>query len=163
MASKTTFKTVKNKIPDLLKKIKKLNDQKVEIGYFEEQGKHPNSDVGYAQMAAWLEYGTIKTRPYPLFHRVIEFYENPRSSKIIKKALKDYFKVSSTSDYTVVLKSVGQGYLNIIKRGMGKPSVVGNSNAPSTIAIKGKDSPWIDTGILKSKISYKFNGQLFTP
>ena len=160
MKSKLIVK--KNNIPKLMKRLNALSKQETDIGYFSSQGKHSESDVGYAQMAAWLEYGTKKTRAYPLFHRIVEFYERPNKSKIIKNALQGYLSnLDSGKSYNVVLKSIGEGYASIIRNSMGKPSRTGNSNAPSTIAIKGKNTPWIDTGELKQKIAYRFNGQVF--
>lgn len=155
--------TNKNNIPKLMKRIQALTNKNTEIGYFSSQPNHSESGIGYAQMAAWLEYGTKKTRAYPLFHRTVEFFEHPSKSNIIKSSLKGYFNnLDSSKQYNVVLSSIGKGYAEIIQAGMGKPHRTGNSNAPSTIAVKGNNSPWIDTGELKQNISYRFNGTLFT-
>lgn len=155
--------TKKNNIPRLMKRIQALTTKTTEVGYFSSQPSHSESGIGYAQMAAWLEYGTKKTRAYPLFHRTIEFFEHPSKSNIIKSSLKGYFNnLDSSKQYSVVLNSIGKGYAEIIQAGMGKPHRTGNSNAPSTIAVKGRNSPWIDTGELKQNISYRFNGTLFT-
>lgn len=153
----------KNNVPKLLKRIKELHGKTSEVGYFSSQPNHSESGVGYAQMAAWLEYGTKNTRAYPLFHRTVEFFEHPSKSNIIKSSLKNYLNdLDSYKKYSVVLNSIGKGYAEIIQAGMGKPHRTGNSNAPSTIAVKGNNSPWIDTGELKQNISYRFNGTLFT-
>lgn len=155
--------TKKNNIPKLMKRIQALTNKTTEVGYFSSQPSHSESGIGYAQMAAWLEYGTKKTRAYPLFHRTVEFFEHPSKSNIIKNSLKGYFNnLDSNKQYTVILNSIGKGYAEIIQAGMGKPHRTGNSNAPSTIAVKGSNSPWIDTGELKQNISYRFNGTLFT-
>lgn len=153
----------KNNIPKLMKRIQALTNKTTEVGYFSSQPSHSESGIGYAQMAAWLEYGTKKTRAYPLFHRTVEFFEHPSKSNIIKSSLKGYFNnLDSSKQYNVVLSSIGKGYAEIIQAGMGKPHRTGNSNTPSTVAAKGNNSPWIDTGELKQNISYRFNGTLFT-
>ena len=155
--------TKKNNIPRLMKRIQALTTKTTEVGYFSSQPSHSESGIGYAQMAAWLEYGTKKTRAYPLFHRTVEFFEHPSKSNIIKSSLKGYFNnLDSNKQYTVILNSIGKGYAEIIQAGMGKPGRVGNSNTQSTISIKGRNEPWIDTGELKQKISYRFNGQVFS-
>lgn len=155
--------TKKNNIHNLMKRIQALHSKTTEVGYFSSQPNHSESGIGYAQMAAWLEYGTKKTRAYPLFHRTVEFFEHPSKSNIIKSSLKGYFNsLDSSKQYNVVLSSIGKGYAEIIQAGMGKPHRTGNSNASSTIAVKGNNSPWIDTGELKQNISYRFNGTLFT-
>ncbi len=155
--------TKKNNIPKLMKRVKELINKTTEVGYFSSQPNHSESGIGYAQMAAWLEYGTKKTRAYPLFHRTVEFFEHPSKSNIIKNSLKGYFNsLDSNKQYTIILNSIGKGYAEIIQAGMGKPGRVGNSNTQSTIDIKGRNEPWIDTGELKQNISYRFNGTLFT-
>lgn len=152
----------KNNINKLMKRLTDIHTKVVETGYFSSQGKHSTSDVGYAQMASWLEFGTKTNRAYPLFHRTVEFFERPSESKVIKSALTSYFtNLNNSKKYTQVLTSIGSGYAEIIQSGMGNPSRTGNSNAPSTITRKGSNTPWVDTQELKQNISYRFNGKVF--
>lgn len=146
----------------LLSKLKKIHQESVSVGYFQEQGEH-YSGMTYPELMAVLEFGTKDGRipPRLMKHKVAYFFNPPASNKVIKNSLSDYFKVRSNTSITQTFTKIAEEYRHSMWQLFGN---IRPSNADVTIRLKGFNSPYIDTGDLNRNLSYKlsFNGTVIT-
>ena len=141
-----TMKTVKRDISlNQLKEFNKaLSKQYITYGVHKDKGTEMRGNVNEATIASFIEFGTglIPARP-----AIRTFLVSPKSRKALLKeesvdmavAIK---KKSPDLFWGKVANFVGKHIRDRILGGL-KPS-----NAPSTIARKGFDLPWVDTGRL---------------
>lgn len=100
-----------------------------------------------AQAAFWLEFGTKRQPPRPAIRTMIA-EKSPGWGESLA-----YLAKVTNYDAERMLTNMGEGIL-----GQMRESIVNwNSppNAKLTQYIKGKDSPWIDEGILLNSTSYE--------
>lgn len=135
------------KIKALRKKLTKLNDQKVFIGYFNDQGEHKDSGLRYVDLMAIHEFGApdenIPSRPVMnLTQEGGLFTEQDRTA--IREAFKGVF--IKNIPVSNALDKIGMYYKN-----KGK-NIFGSSLLQDTVE---GNPPLIDTSELKDNFSYR--------
>lgn len=150
---KANLKAQKNLIRRFNRKLNMLSGRVVEVGHFAGD-KHPTADVDYATLAKWLEYGTeggIKAyRPLAAVHLLHPIKNDKSLQKLIMKYLKE-----TGLNVNQVFEAIGEEYEKLLKQTYGDTSVL-PSNSKETIRDKnGRDTPLIDTGLLRDAITHK--------
>mgnify|MGYP004620081547 CR=1 FL=1 len=123
-----------------------FTNKKLKVGIFESAKYDDGTPV--AQVAFWQEFGTSKIPMRPFFRNAIA--KNTRKwGDSVKTAL------IGTNDSEKALKMLGEimrGDIVLSLTNLNTPP-----NAPSTIKQKGSSNPLIDTGLLRSSISWELN------
>lgn len=135
---------LKSKINEKLNGILDKNNLKLKVGFFE-TAKYENGDY-VAQIAKIQEYGTLKIPKRPFFRTAIA--KNQKKWLNILKS-----QLMQSSDIELAYNQVGE-----IARGDVVLSINSTNtppNAKSTIKAKGSSKPLIDTGFLRSSVSFK--------
>lgn len=121
-----------------------FTDKKLKVGIFESAKYDDGTPV--AQVAFWQEFGTARIPMRPFMRNAI--VKNTRKwGDSVKTAL------IGTNDSEKVLKMLGEimrGDIVLSLTNLNTPP-----NAPSTIKQKGSSNPLIDTGLLRSSISWE--------
>jgi len=155
---KITASIQKGKTKDLdklAKKFKELQNQYVEIGYFDNE-MHSEAEMSYASLMTILEFGSPENNipaRYP-FHQVAHT-KLPSDNAGVKKAIKDHLKnIMGKSDSSDLLAYIGKYYQKELKAIFGDTSRL-EPNAPATVAIKGRNEPLVDTQELRDNLGYR--------
>ena len=123
-----------------------FTNKTLKVGIFESAKYDDGTPV--AQVAFWQEFGTSKIPMRPFFRNAIA--KNTRKwGDSVKTAL------IGTNDSEKALKMLGEimrGDIVLSLTNLNTPP-----NAPSTIKQKGSSNPLIDTGLLRSSISWELN------
>lgn len=123
-----------------------FTDKKLKVGIFESAKYDDGTPV--AQVAFWQEFGTTKIPMRPFLRNAIA--KNMRKwGDSVKTAL------IGTNDSEKALKMLGEimrGDIVLSLTNLNTPP-----NAPSTIKQKGSSNPLIDTGLLRSSISWELS------
>lgn len=142
---------VTRKTSDFWKQLRadKVLKGKVYIGINEGSGGHDDADATVAEIARWLHDGT-ETIPARPFLSVPLSAERPEVQAIVKRVVTGVAQQKITMDQGLKLLGVwGRNeVVKYINEGVPPP------NAESTIEAKGSSKPLIDTGQLKSSISF---------
>lgn len=121
-----------------------FTNKKLKVGIFESAKYDDGTPV--AQVAFWQEFGTAKIPMRPFLRNAIA--KNTRKwSDSVKTA------IISSNDSEKALKVLGEimrGDIVLSLTNLNTPP-----NAPSTIKQKGSSNPLIDTGLLRSSISWE--------
>lgn len=123
---------------------------RVVVGVPEGAGTHGDTQKTVALVAQWLHDGTatIPARPFlsvPLDGRTAAVQ---KMAQRVSKAVLDG-KLTEEAALTILGQWARDHVLQAINAGFPPP------NAPSTVAAKGSSTPLIDTGQLKSSISFE--------
>lgn len=159
-ASKMLIKAKKKKVvvkdrgfSERQKELRKFNRATFAIGVFAEEGSKEYADgTTVADVAAWNEYGVpgkIPARPF-----VGGYLEEKRPA--IQELLKRLAAGVAAGTYSAEEAAERAG--STLAGGMKKRIAEGSAftpNAPSTVARKGSSKPLIDTGQLRSAITYE--------
>lgn len=119
----------------------------VTVGIHEDTGNHPDAGMTNAKLGAILNYGIpgkIPPRPW-----LIPGYK--QGEKRYTKDLKH--SIESGLNLPTAMLRIGSLATGEVQKYMTDLRVP--PNAPLTIALKGSDNPLIDTGLLRSSITYK--------
>ncbi len=125
-----------------------ITDEFVTVGIHEEAGTHDETGINNAQLGAIQEFGTDNGRipPRPWLVPGVNS-GNEEYLKIITDAAEKQQPLSGALEQVgVVAASKVQIYMTELKT---------PPNAPSTIKKKGSSNPLIDTGELRSSVTYK--------
>jgi hypothetical protein len=132
--------------------IKKLDNQKVEVGYFSSQGKH-YSGYSYPALAQALSLGVFPNglvrTPMPFLERIGDraFLSMGRSIKV-KRAFRTWGrKLDKKGNPLVLLNAIGEYFILQSKDVFGNPSYFPESPNNKT--------PVFETGQLKRKLTYR--------
>lgn len=150
--------TGRNKLQNLIKGLQRIDGQHVDIGYFSEQGKHPEAKhLTYPQLMAIHELRS----PYdPMYRPAFKFATIIYKHKFLAnndKVLKEYFdKCATTSSQPVktTLDKIGVNGINMIKPVFGDRGIL-TPNTPGVAASKGFNAPLIEYGYLKEALAFK--------
>lgn len=159
-ASKKLIKAKKKKVvvkdrgfSERQRELRKFNRATFAIGVFAEEGSKEYADgTTIADVAAWNEYGVpgkIPARPF-----VGGYLEEKRPA--IQELLKRLSAGVAAGKYSAEEAAERAG--STLAGGMKKRIAEGSAfapNAPSTVARKGSSKPLIDTGQLRSAITYE--------
>jgi hypothetical protein len=157
LTAKITKKS--NKLDEMVKQLMLIHNKKVEVGHFAEQGVHSKTGLSYIEMMKLHHTGYqisafqfVPPRPVlDVLGFKIRNLKNITLRKIIKNWSKREFNLFS---HKKLLEDLGIA-IGKIERGIFGNTSLLESNAPLTIAIKGKDAPLVDTGELKNKVAFK--------
>lgn len=148
------IKTKINRSGDFYKKLsylKKLDNQSVSVGHFESQGLH-SSGKSYVNLMKEHHTGDEITPPRPVLTILNFRLRGYLSSSEAKSLLKRWAKDPKNID--LFLSSLGKKIAQQEKQIFGNNTELA-SNAPLTQKLKGRDSPLVDTGELRSKVAYR--------
>lgn len=160
----------KNFLGNLRKRLLEIDGSSVEVGYFKENGYHEEAELTYAQLFAIQSLGAssagIPARPvldlnFQLWNPLDK---NTYVKRLLKRHLSGIYNKNPAISFSSVLENIGGHYVQSTRDAFGDLSKL-QSNTPYTIARKGKNSPLIESGKLKAKMSYvtSFKGIVVTP
>lgn len=135
--------------------VKSLVATNVKVGYFADQGQHPEAKMSYPELMYLQEVTGIRTRNGRVHRRVFELtmmIEGARLRNATKMALKRNLISGGSMDQ--VKELFGKQASEAIKQNFGNTSLL-PSNAPATIARKGRNSPLIETSSLQDKLTHR--------
>ena len=151
------MKKKNNKLQKLRKRVNNLNDEKVEIGHFQEQGKHSGSDLPYPDLMAIHHFGLGGQLPRQLLTLLVL-----QNRKLTDPKFDALMKVWANSrlfqtDNEKLLSGFGKVFVKKEKELFGKAQ--GNLMPPTQskkrVGVEGPHAPLVDTGELKSKVAFK--------
>lgn len=135
--------------------VKSLVKTNVKVGYFADQGQHPEAKMNYPELMYLQEVKGIRTRNGRVYRRVFELtmmIEGSRLRNNVKVALRR--NLISGGNMDQVKELFGKQASEAIKQNFGNTSLL-PSNAPATIARKGRNSPLIETSSLQDKLTHR--------
>lgn len=118
----------------------------VTVGIHEDTGNHPDAGISNAQLGALLNFGTDKIPPRPWLVPGVES-ATPDIIDTLAAGVESGAPMNQTLEQ---VGAIAAGAAQVYMTELRDPP-----NAPSTIAQKGSDNPLIDTGALRSTVSYK--------
>jgi hypothetical protein len=124
----------------------------VEVGIFEEDGPHPNSDEGLtiAEIALRNEFGDDGTpaRPFMATNYAANEQRYGRlAEKVFASVIRDGLSVEQA------LQTLGAIQASDVKVTINDWTTP--ENAPATVEIKGKNDPLVDSGIMRDHVKFK--------
>lgn len=140
----------KSKLSSLVAKLKALHGQSTKIGYFKEQGLHPNADMPYASLAYIHANAHEFGLPFPTrdifapIKPVVGGY--PAQSKFFKNLLKRHIQLKTSYTLENLLDDIGKKYRDDGKNIFGNTAYLEQTSNPT---------PLIDEGDLKKAFAYK--------
>lgn len=134
--------------------VKELGNSRVEVGHFEEQGKH-SSGYSYVELMKMHHYGHNPegAQPFPERPLIDYFYfknlelQDPR----INQAILAWCKTSPTKESNIKLLDTIGGIMAAKEKELFGQSPPLAPNAES----KGKNSPLVDSGELREKTAHR--------
>lgn len=129
----------------LLNKIKDAENDKVDIGWFNEQGKH-HSGMSYPELAR-VHLNGVRVPKRDILG-VAMFLHNPKTDKAIKRAIRKWLRKNNlaTKDLFLMLGRVEKKNIT---------ETFGNSLLGITL----NPTPLVDTGEWKSKTAFKLRSE----
>lgn len=148
----------RNKLQNLIRGLQKLDGQHTDVGYFKEQGAHPeNPHLTYPELMAIHELRS----PYdPMYRPAFKFATIIYKHKFIKNnadTLSDYLKKIITTNSRPekkLLEDIGVNGIKMIKPVFGDGGIL-TPNTPATAARKGFNAPLIEYGYLREALAIK--------
>lgn len=137
----------KSKLPQLVKRLLRLHEQKASIGYFQDSGTHTLADMSYASLAFIHEFPELGYHAWrPVIGKIKPFRGDGAKKKYFKSLLKDYIQLDSRYEVEDVLTSIGRKYMQEGK------FIFGNS---SMLIVTNNPTPLYDTGELSKNFGFK--------
>ncbi len=151
MSLKVSLKKQGNQFEKLIKQIQNLNNESVQIGHFEKQGKH-ESDFTYPELMSIHHKGNPETSlPARPVLDILFFRHKKLKASPMQVAFKKWGKRKSGNKADkLLLNDIGEFLRDEEKKIFGSGGLVPNAVPP-----KDRNNPLIDTGDLKSKVAYK--------
>lgn len=146
--AKSTLEVKEDLLSEYLSKLIQMDGTVVSYGYYSED-THKPSGQPMGTIAYWLEEGTKHIPSRPFMYQ--SFSEHQMQSRGFKKAVKDY--LYNNKGWELSFSAVGKEGKRLVKEIIEQGDF--QPNSPVTVAIKGSDSPLIDTGYLKNNAKYK--------
>jgi len=138
----------------LKKNLMKLDDSRVQVGWFEGQNYGPDNDnLPIAQVAKWNEEGTRTSPPRP-FMRVGFKSEIQNSKAVFEDIIKSVVDGKSP---LVALKQSSKAFEDMLKDSINKWDSPPNS--PATVDNKGFNNPLIETGTMRDSVSSRIENK----
>ena len=144
----TKFKS-KGKTRKLAAALDELAKEKVQIGWFKEQGNHSSGDsyVDVARTnALGIKDGRLRPRRDP--KAIVENFEKPATQKEVRKIISRKIDNPKKVTNEQVLNEIGQHYQKSLKKKLGVPHPL-NPAGPLN------PDPMLDTGELKDNVGYR--------
>lgn len=155
MRFKSKLKKVGNKFDKLVKGIKDLNNEKVQVGHFKEQGRH-SSGLTYAELMALHNNPQASGKDWPrrpVLDILVHEHRNLNDPEIRRILAKYSSKEPTPQNNEMLLEELGEFLRDEEKSIFGSSKLA--SNAPSTQEIKGRNDPLVDTGDLRDRVAYR--------
>lgn len=147
-----------NRLENLVKNIEDINKQTVDIGFFKQQGTHPESgNLTYPELMAIHE---LREKGDPLRRPVFEVSVQKRGKKFQKEAtdiFKSYVDKWATGrrlSPKTLLGEIGESGIKMVKPTFGDIGLL-KPNTEGVAKSKGKNTPMVDFGYLKEALAYK--------
>lgn len=139
----------------LVKKLQSVHNQRVQTGYFKEQGEHPTAEMTYAELMRIHEYGDGNFPARPVFKNLRFDIRNEIKPHLIKQ-LRMFVK-NPTYTREHLFDSVGKWVAD-------KAFDIFGNRGGNYLTVTYNPSPLIDTGSLESNFAYKvsFIGRVVT-
>jgi hypothetical protein len=118
----------------------------VTVGFHEDGPAYPDGTPP-AQVAAMVEYGAATAPPRPALRNMISNKSPDWAPTATKLLQANNYDTHKTLDQMGAL--IAGEFVEAVKEGYPP------ANAPSTIAKKGFDKPWTDTGHLANSVTWK--------
>lgn len=139
----------------LVKTVKSLVSSDVKVGYFADQGIHPEAHMSYPELMYLQEVTGIQTRNGKVHRRVFELTMMIEGKRLRNNVMASLQKILVRGGNPDSVKELfGKQASEAIKHNFGNTSLL-PSNAPATIARKGRNSPLIETSSLQDKLTYR--------
>jgi hypothetical protein len=138
----------------LVKRVFEFERPRIEVGILEEDGAAPHGGGGdpvtIIEVAVWNEFGT-ENIPARSFIR--EWFDTHESElRVALKALM-ISVVRGQRTKEQILELLGQMAVGQIQERISEG--IPPENAPATVARKGSSTPLVNTGVLRSSVSYR--------
>ena len=137
----------------LIRSVKLLDNKAVSVGFFADQGKHSGSGLAYTNLMYIQEVSGVRTKTGLVHRRLFELTAMRHRNEILNN-LKASIGRNLKNNPKQILEDFGQDVQAKLCDGFGNSALLPH-NAPSTIVDKGSNSPLVDTGELKSKVTYR--------
>lgn len=137
----------------LIRSVRSLDNKVVSVGFFADQGNHSGSKMPYTNLMYIQEVHGVRSKAGLVHRRLFELTAMRHRNEIISN-VKNSISRNFPNSPNQILKDFGQDVQGKLREGFGDTSLLPH-NAPTTIAGKGSNSPLIDTGELKSKVTYR--------
>jgi len=137
----------------LLSSVRQLQNKSVSVGYFNDQGTHPDSHMSYPALMFLQEVYGVKSKNGLVHRRLFEMTLSAQRTDIRQKIRQSVSRNLATSPEQI-LHDFGEDLQKRLKASFGDTSLI-PSNAPSTIKSKGSGLPLIDSGSLRDKLTYR--------
>lgn len=137
----------------LIRSVRSLDNKVVSVGFFADQGNHSGSKMPYTNLIYIQEVHGVKSKAGLVHRRLFELTAMRHRNEIVSN-VKNSISRNFPNSPNQILKDFGQDVQGKLREGFGDTSLLPH-NAPSTIAGKGSNSPLVDTGELKSKVTYR--------
>ncbi|MDU5780053.1 MAG: hypothetical protein E6Z83_04515 [Pantoea sp.] len=137
----------------LIRSVRSLDNKVVSVGFFADQGNHSGSKMPYTNLMYIQEVHGVRSKAGLVHRRLFELTAMQHRNEIVSN-VKNSISRNFPNSPNQILKDFGQDVKGKLREAFGDTSLLPH-NAPSTIAGKGANSPLIDTGELKSKVTYR--------
>lgn len=143
-----------SKIPDLLKRLDKLNGMEVEVGFFEEDRYGPeNHNLPVATVAAYNEFGTTFNPQRPFMTDT--FSENTNQLIMAGQMSQVFGNVLKGGSATQRLLSIlGRITGELMQVSIAQYAAAGGNSAATIKKKDGRDTPLIDTGKMIESVRF---------
>lgn len=139
----------------LIRSVRSLDGKSVSVGFFADQGNHSGSNLTYTSLMYIQEVHGVRSKAGLVHRRLFELTAMQHRNEIVSN-VKNSISRNFPNSPNQILKDFGQDVQGKLREGFGDTSLLPH-NAPSTIAGKGSNSPLIDTGEMKSKVTYRIS------
>lgn len=152
----------KSGLEAIKKKLKRLESQEVEWGFL--GGTHSQAKMPYAQLAMILEFGGKSSDGYtipprPAFRESVQELRHSRGFRdYVMRSLEKYLTNSPNASAKPFLQACGEYLEQSYRSSMINWHMNGSqyqSNAAWTIAEKGFDQPYVESGELVQNVEYR--------
>ncbi|AGH32178.1 hypothetical protein VPHG_00111 [Vibrio phage 11895-B1] len=155
-----TIKLLEDHTDNLIKRLEDLARQEAHVGLQRSQGTHEPSGLNFVDIAGILHNGNSKNnqpaRPLSTI-AAITYKDDGQLKKDLRKYLSNIKSVKPPISAKQVVMNWAEKMYSHSYNMIGNPAYLA-SNRPSTIAMKGHNSPWEETGVLKDAWSIFING-----
>ena len=135
----------------LLAKMKEMAESSIETGYFKQQGEH-SSGIMYTDLMKIHEYGLFDNTPERPVRELTLKENHQQDWKFIQSEIKNIFYKDYDVDYS--FDQIGKYYTEKARDIFGNVNDL-TPNAPSTVQLKGFNSPLVDSGDLAMHWSWR--------
>lgn len=131
-----------------------IGNSQVLVGWQGRHGsqQHPGSRATNAEVAAWLEYGTVNMPA----RAAVAYAEAQNRAALMELVQREVGALADNpfATYGAVLDKIGQSGVDALQAAIIDANMWAAPLAESTIAAKGHAHPWIDTETLFDTVEY---------